>query len=173
MKILLGTLLMAVISSCSSGNIQQYATEKPKLLMEDYFNGKIKAHGLLMNRSGDVTKRFVVFMDMSWSGNTGTLKEDFEWSNGEKTKRVWTVKKLGSGKYEGSADDVIGVADGTSSGNAFHWAYKLRVPNDGTTYKISFDDRMYLVDEKVLINEATMYWYGIRVGKILISFNKP
>lgn len=164
---------MAFFTSCSSSNIVQYKNEKPQLVMENYFNGKMTAHGVLMNRGGDVTKRFVVYMDMSWNGNVGTLKEDFDWSNGEKTKRVWTIKKLAEGKYEGTADDVIGVADGASEGNAFHWSYKLAVPTDGRTYNLKFEDWMFLVDEKVLINEANMYWYGFHVGKIIISFNKP
>ena len=41
------------------------------------------------------------------------------------------------------------------------------------SYKIRFDDRMHMINEKVILNEAVMYWFGIRVGKILISFNKP
>ena len=164
---------MALFGSCTADNLNRYQSEKPALVMEDFFNGKMDAHGMLMNRSGDVTRRFVVHMDMSWKNGIGTLSEDFDWSDGEKTKRVWTVKKQGEGQFEGSAADIIGVANGNSAGNAFHWDYLMNVKTGDSSYKIRFDDRMWLISDKVLLNEALMYWYGIRVGKIVISFNKP
>jgi hypothetical protein len=147
-------------------------TENSPLLLEDFFNGKSTAHGQVMSRSGTVTRRFTVHIDSSWIGNVGTLKEEFEWSDGEKTSRVWTVKKTGESSYEGTAADIIGTAIGASLGHSFFWKYRMLVNTGKATCKIRFDDRLYKVGEKILLNESVMYWYGLRVGKILISFQK-
>lgn len=141
--------------------------------LEDYFKGSMDAHGLLMSRSGTVTRTFVVRMDMSWKDDLGTLKEDFKWNNGENTQRVWTVKILDDGKYEGTVPDIVGVARGNSTEDGFHWKYLMKIATGNSSYKIRFDDRMHMINEKVILNEAVMYWFGIRVGKIIISFQKP
>lgn len=168
--ILLFTVI--ILTACTSTSVKIYEAEKPKVALETYFNGKMKGYGLLMNRSGEVTRRFVVQMDAQWVGQVGTLKEDFEWSDGEKTQRIWTMTKTSERSYEGTAADVIGKSVGETAGNALHWSYKMDLKTKDSQYNIDFDDWMFLVDENVMINEATMYWHGIRVGKVLISFDR-
>lgn len=172
LKVINSFILIALFSACSSTKVEIYKNETPALLLENYFNGELKGHGLVMNRSGEVTRRFVITMNATWNNNVGTLKEDFAWSDGEKTQRVWTVHKLENQRYRGLAADVDGNADGEVAGNAFNWSYNINLKVKDSSYNLKFDDWMYLVDDKVLINEANMYWYGIRTGKILISFNK-
>lgn len=40
-------------------------------------------------------------------------------------------------------------------------------------YAGQFDDWMFLVDDKVLLNRVTMRKFGIRVGEVTLSFRKP
>ena len=40
-----------------------------------------------------------VRIDASWEGKTGTLDEHFVWSDGGKTRRVWTLTDLGDRQY--------------------------------------------------------------------------
>ncbi len=171
MKTIFTIIYLLILCACST-TIKTYEGQKPALLLESYFNGKMQAHGLVMNRSDEVTRRFVVNLDTTWKGNIGTLREDFEWSDGEKTQRVWTIKKIADGKYEGTASDIDGIAIGESAGNAFHWTYKMDLKTTSSSFYVKFDDWMYLVDEKTLINEAKIYWYGLYGGKVLISFQK-
>ena len=43
---------------------------------------------------------------------------------------------------------------------------------DGKVYEVQFDDWMYLVDEKVMLNKAEMSKFGIRLGEVTLSFTK-
>jgi len=153
-------------------SIEDYKNEKPTLILEEYLNGTFDAYGLFINRSGRVTRRMHVVMKATWTGDTGILDEDFTWSDGEKQKRIWHLKKISPTEYEGRADDVVGVARGEVSGNAFHWEYTLAVNVDGTIYNFSFDDWMYLMNDQVLINRAEMSKFCFTVGKINIVFIK-
>ena len=171
MKSIYSFIFLAFLSACAT-DIKIYEGQKPALLLESYLNGKMKAHGVVMDRSDEVTRRFIVYLDTSWKNNVGTLREDFEWADGEKTQRIWTITKLSEGKYEGTAADILGVAKGESAGNAFHWTYSMNLKMKDSDYHVKFNDWMYLVDDKVLINEAKIYWYGIYGGKVLISFQK-
>ncbi len=59
-----------------------------------------------------------------------------------------------------------------ASGNTFHWTYTLALPVDGTVYEVQFDDWMYLIDDKVMLNRAQMRKFGIHLGDVTLSFHK-
>ena len=162
----------AVLAGCASPQVSDYAQQRPKLELDRYFNGRIRAHGMFQKRGGEVVRRFTVVMDCHWEGNQGVLDEAFSYSDGSTQRRVWRLTKHADGRYTGRADDVVGEAEGQESGNAFRWNYTLRLPVDGKEYDVQFDDWMFLVDERVMLNRATMSKFGITLGEVLLSFTK-
>jgi hypothetical protein len=162
----------AALSGCAGPQIAQYTGEKPVLDLRTYFNGTLDAYGVFTDRSGKVVKRFVVVMRCQWNGDDGVLDEAFTYSDGTTQKRVWRMKHLGNGRFSGTADDVVGTAIGEQQGNAFRWGYTLLQPVDGKTSEVQFDDWMYLMDERVMLNKATMSKFGIRLGEVTLSFVK-
>ena len=173
-RLVLGTGLAAaaVLAGCAAPQVTDYAKETPLLDLRQYFNGTLDAYGVFLDRSGKVARRFTVVMNCSWNGADGVLDEDFIYSDGEKQKRVWRMKYLGEGRYSGTAGDVIGTALGQTSGNAFRWGYTLSLPVDGKVYEVQFDDWMYLMDDRVMLNKATMSKFGIYLGEVQLTFVK-
>ena len=159
-----------LLAGCAAPTPADYAAEKPVLDLKTYFNGELVAHGIFTDRSGKVARRFVVQMTGTWQGNEGTLDERFTYSDGTTERRVWRLTDLGGGRYTGRADDVVGEATGIASGNALNWQYTLRLPVDGKVYEVQFDDWMYLMDERVMLNKAVMSKFGIRLGEVTLSF---
>ena len=162
----------AVVVGCASPKPADYAAEKPVLDLKTYFNGELVAHGIFTDRSGKVARRFTVQMTGTWQGKSGTLDERFTYSDGKTERRVWRLQDEGNGRWTGRADDVVGVAEGQASGNALNWRYTLALPVDGTVYEVQFDDWMYLMDERVMLNKAVMSKFGIRLGEVTLSFHK-
>jgi hypothetical protein len=162
----------ALLASCASPTPADYAAEKPALDLKTYFNGELVAHGVFTDRSGKVARRFVVQMTGTWQGNQGTLDERFTYSDGKTERRVWKLTDEGGGRWSGRADDVVGVAQGQAAGNALNWRYTLSLPVDGKVYEVQFDDWMYLMDERVMLNKAVMSKFGIRLGEVTLSFTK-
>ncbi|RYF35576.1 MAG: DUF3833 domain-containing protein [Comamonadaceae bacterium] len=164
--------LAAFLSGCAAPQPSDYAAERPLLSLRDYFNGRVEAHGMFQNRNGKVVKRFTVVMDCSWQGNDGVLDERFSYSDGTTSRRVWKLKALADGRFTGTADDVVGTAQGEQRGNAFHWNYTLKQPVDDSVYEVQMDDWMYLVDDRVMLNRAVMRKFGVTLGAVTLSFNK-
>ena len=171
-RILATFAALATLAGCGTQNIADYAAEKPVLELRDYFNGTLDAHGLFTDRGGKVVKRFTVVMTGTWTGDDGVLDEDFSYSDGSTQKRVWRLKRLGDGRYTGRADDVVGEARGQQRGNAFNWTYTMALPVDGKVYEVQFDDWMYLMNDKVMLNKAAMAKFGFRLGEVTLSFTK-
>ena len=162
----------ATLAGCAGPQIAQYAGEKPALDLRTYFNGMLDAYGVFTDRSGQVVKRFTVVMRCTWDGDNGVFDEDFVYSDGTTGKRIWRMKHLGDGRYSGTADDVEGEAVGETRGNAFRWGYTLALPVDGRVWNVTFDDWMYLMDERVMLNKAVMSKFGVRLGEVTLTFIK-
>lgn len=172
-KISLMGVLVMFLSSCSQmPTFKSFKNKTPTVDVKTYFDGKIKAWGILQNRSGEVTRRFEVTMVGKWQGDVGTLDEDFVFDNGEKQKRVWTITKLDDKTFKGEASDVIGQASGRQEGNALNMQYVLRIPVDGTTYDIKINDWLILLDERRLVNISELTKFGFNVGRLSIFFEK-
>jgi hypothetical protein len=173
-KALLAPLTAALaVVGCSTAPVETYQGQKPVLDLARYFNGTVDGWGMFQDRSGKVLKRFYVRIDASWAGDVGTLDEHFEWSDGKKTRRVWTVTKLDEHRYSGTAADVIGTAAGTAYGNALRWRYVLNLEtDDGKTYEVDFDDWMYLIDERTMLNRSYMSKFGFELGQLTLSFTR-
>ena len=160
-----------MIAGCASVQVTDYAHEKPKFDLREYFNGRIIAHGIVQDRSGKVIRRMTVDMACTWVGDTGTLNEDFTYADGKKERRIWTIKKQGD-RYIGTAADVVGEAIGTAAGNTLNWKYVLALPVDDKVYNVDFDDWMWQLDDKVMMNRAVFSKFGFRLGEVLITFYK-
>ena len=165
--------LLAFVTGCSvGGDIEDYSEMEPKLTLEEYFNGPIKAWGIVQDRSGKITRQFFVDMKGEWNGDTGTLTENFDYYDGEKQNRVWTIKKIADQRYEGTAGDIIGKAEGRVNGNAVQWAYVMTIEVGGKPYNFKFDDWMFQMKDGVLINRSYLKKFGIKVAELTLFMQK-
>jgi len=164
-----------LITSCSNNSAmkpEDFKDKEPRLIIEDYFLGNVKAWGVLQNRFGKVTRQFSADLNGSWDGKQLVLKEKFNWDDGEIQNREWVINKINENNYEGTAGDVVGKAIGYSYGPAFKFEYVLLVPVKGREMKITFDDWIFKQDDKVAINRATMTKFGIKVAELTVVFVK-
>lgn len=142
----------------------------PPMTVEGYFDRTVTAFGLVEDRWRHVRRRFQVEITGYPDGDVFILDEHFLFDDGEKTHRIWRIRRLADGSYEGMADDVKGRAHGRASGPGLTWAYKLWLPIAGRTWLVGFDDRMYLGPDGVLLNIARMHKWGLTLGRIIIAF---
>ena len=174
-KSILLIISLFLITSCSKNSSmkpEDFKNKEPRLIIENYLSGNVKAWGVLQNRSGKVTRQFSADLNGKWDGNILILDEKFNWSDGEIQKRQWKIKKIDEHNYEGTAGDVVGTAKGYSYGPAFKFEYVLLVPVKGKEMKITFDDWIFMQDDKVAINRATMTKFGFKVAELTVSFIK-
>ena len=72
---------------------EDYKNTEPAIKIEEYFEGEVKAWGILQDRKGKVTRSFQANMNGKFENNILTLEEDFYWQDGEKQKRIWKDRK--------------------------------------------------------------------------------
>jgi len=168
--------LLIVLGGCSSLDVSDYRTLSPSFNLFSFFEGKTWGRGIVFDRSGKMTRQFMVEIAGTFPNeNRLLLDEKFFWNSGEKSSRVWTIDREqvpAATTYTGTASDVRGEAGGRSAGNSFNWNYTLALEVDGSTWDIDFDDWMFLQEGNVLFNRAIMSKFGFRVGEVFIVFSK-
>lgn len=168
--LIFGGLIM--LSGCGGNTMDYYNESQPKADIKAYFNGPIKAWGIVQDWRGRMVNRFDVSMVGKWDGDVGTLEEEFTYYDGKKQKRVWTITKSKDGTYKGTAGDIIGEATGKTNGSAVYWNYTMDVPVDDTTYRLTFDDWMWQMNDGVLINRSYLKKFGITVAELTLFMKK-
>ena len=173
MRKLFGIIFFILLTGCANTmKPTDFKDQKPRLIIEEYLSGNVKAWGVLQNRSGKVTRQFKADLNGEWDGSKLVLNEVFNWNDGEKQTRQWVINKIDEHNYEGTASDVVGIAKGYSYGPAFKFEYVLLVPVKGKNIKITFDDWIFMQDDRVAINRATMTKFGIKVAELTVMFVK-
>lgn len=165
-KSLTSFVCIMLLSACSAVSVDDYKNFEPSLDPVAFFDGKLKAHGVIKSRSGLVIRTFNADINAYWRDGVGTLEEEFLFDDGEVQQRVWTLTPSGNGTYISTAGDVLGEGLLSFSGNSIFLDYVLTIPYGESSVDVRVDDRMYLVSENVLINESIMKKFGIRVGSI-------
>ena len=151
---------------------KSFAGTEPRLVIEEYFAGRTKAWGIFEDRFGKLRRQFVVDITGRWDGRTLVLEEDFSFADGEKSRRVWRIEKIDDHSYRGRADDVIGTASGASYGNALNWRYDMDLKVGDNSWRVGFDDWMFLQPGGVLINRARVSKWGLNIGVVTLAFRK-
>ncbi|MDC8832575.1 DUF3833 domain-containing protein [Alteromonas gilva] len=165
--VLLGILLLGGCSASIDGS--SYTSQTPALSLEQFFDGKVKAWGIVQNRSGDVVQRFTVDIQGRMDGDTLILDETFHYEVGDgPDKRVWRITPTGNGEYDGAAGDILGTAKGVSYGNAFNFRYEMDLPVDDTTYQVAFDDWFWAFEDGTLMNRSYVKKFGLVMAEVTI-----
>lgn len=169
---------LCLLAACAGKpSLQDAPLSGRELELEEFFDGRLVAHGQFQDILGTVRRQFVVQIAGDWDGERLRLVEDFTYEDGATEQRVWTLVKTGDETWEGTAPGVIGTAVGVESGDRFNWRYTIDLPvpaADGTTdtVRVRFDDWMWLQAEDRLFNRAYMQRFGVTVGDVSISFEK-
>ena len=169
-------LLMGVAmlcNGCSHQNIQAYKDNEPHMYVRDFFTGSVKAWGIVQDRKGLVVRRFQADLYGIWTDDgVGKLAETFHYDDGEIQDREWVLKLEDEGSFSGTAGDIVGTAQGRTNGNALFLNYVMTVPVGNKKYNLKFDDRMWLIDKKTLMNKAVIKKFGIRVAELTVFMQK-
>ncbi|WP_312262191.1 DUF3833 family protein [Candidatus Igneacidithiobacillus taiwanensis] len=157
-----------------------YRGSQPSFLLDAFFRGPLVASGIFCDRKRRVRNRFFMHMRGDWEGKRGTLEERFTFVDDQgqssHAERIWKLEQIDAtnfrGTAQGSAGDIVGIAEGAAEGYAMHWRYTVRQPVGDKAYNLRTDDRMYLLGPNHVINHSRMHFLGFFVGEAIIEIHR-
>lgn len=153
-------------------SLDEFKGTTPEFRPEEYFVGQTKAWGFFQDRFGTVRRQFTVDIVGTMEGDTLVMDEKFVYADGERSTRVWHIKKMPDGSYQGTADDVVGTAIGRTQGQAMSWGYQFDLKVGSSTWRVWFDDLMLLQPDGVMLNRSTVGKFGFTLGEVYLFFQK-
>ncbi|WP_085588326.1 DUF3833 domain-containing protein [Thalassospira sp. MCCC 1A01428] len=169
----LAFFMVVFISGCGAMKPQDFAQKEPAFDVFAYFQGHSRAWGIFEDRFGKLRRQFTVDINGVVEDGVLILTEDFVYDDGETDQRVWKISKTADHEYEGTFDEIVGIARGVQYGNALNWNYDMDLKVGDGTWRVSFDDWMFLQPNGVLVNRARVRKWGVEIGEISLFFAKP
>ena len=169
---LIALCFLMVLTGCGSMKPQDFAQKEPYFDVFDYFEGNSRAWGIFEDRFGKLRRQFTVDITGTIQDDVLTLEEDFIYDDGETDRRVWVITKTGEHSYVGQAGDIVGSAIGSQYGNALNWSYDMDLKVGDGTWRVGFNDWMFLQPDGVLVNRARVKKWGFEIGEVTLFFTK-
>ena len=165
---------VVLLSACATSlDGERYRGQSPGFDLFAFFDGNVKAWGIVQDRSGEITQRFTVDIKGTVDNQQLRLDETFHYSLGDGvTERVWIIDRQANGRYSGRADDILGEAYGEAFGNAFRWTYAMDLPVGDNSYEVTFEDWIWQLDDNSLINRSWIQKFGIDFAEVTLFMQR-
>ncbi|MCG8532410.1 MAG: DUF3833 domain-containing protein [Desulfovibrionales bacterium] len=141
-------------------------------ILEDFLNGTLDCHGVIIRRNGDIRHRFTAELTGTWQTEPdgmyrGTLHEIFTFDSGETHEREWRFTKEASHGYIATAADVQGLANITIRGFEAIAMYRLSIPFAKQHLIVDVEDMLWISPKGVVLGKAIMRKFGVRFGEMI------
>ena len=135
-----------------------------------FFTGHVRSWGVLENRAGQPTR--IVQTECTGEAGDGALRMTQRLLVGEDAPvtRTWQMRRAGPGRYEATANDMVGSAVGEASGRAFHWTWTLATSPGNSLKNVDMDQWWYLLDDGSMLNRTTIRKLGVIVAEVSEHF---
>lgn len=165
--------LIGVLTACATRPAAPDTLASTPFAIERDLTGANVARGEFRSITG-ARRGFTAMLNGSWDGRALTLVEDFVFDDGERDRKTWRLERLESGEWRGTREDVVGSARGYQDGQVFRLEYDVVLASaNGSGRKVRFRDVLALEREGVVLNTATVGWYGLRVGSVSLTIERP
>lgn len=141
----------------------------PEFDIRTVLNGPIACEGLIYGPTGRVTTRFVAKFEAEWTGNSGILREHFQYDSGTSQDREWQLSVDETGAITAQAADLVGTGSGQQTGSGVQLNYKIKLPDSSGGHVLDVVDWMYMLDNGVIMNRSQFRKFGIKVGELVAT----
>lgn len=170
--IIMSSVLALLASACATAPSAPSGALTAPFVLERDLAGENIARGEFRAITG-VRRPFTARLQGMMEGDLFILTEHFEFQDGERDTKTWRLRRIAPGQFEGTREDVVGVATGYQDGAYFRLEYDVRLPADnGRGRVVRFRDILFLTQGGVG-NTASVGWHGLRVGSVTLRIERP
>jgi len=172
LKLIAITAFVALAAACATRPPIPAQASAASFVIERDLLGPSVARGEFRTITG-VRRGFTAQLNGTWEGDTLTLVEDFAFDDGERDQKTWRLQRVAPGRYVGTREDVVGEAVGFQDGAVFRLEYDVLLPTEnGNGRKVRFRDVMATTSGGDVVNNATVGWFGFRVGSVSLVIQR-
>jgi Protein of unknown function (DUF3833) len=169
-RIVCPSILFLFLGCASPLRPQAFANTSPAFDPVTFWTPPTSSWGVIENRDGAPTAIVTTSTTSTPEGPDGLHMIQHVMSDGKDSVRDWHMRRLGNGKFEATANDVVGIAKGTTSGRTLHWTWVLATKPGNSFFNVTMEQWMYLADNGTLMNRTIITKLGLRLAEISEQF---
>ena len=149
---------------------EAFANTRPAFDPVTFWTGRTASWGVIENRDGAPTEIITTSTDGTAEGADGLHMVQHVMTGGKDSVRDWHIRRLGDGQFEATANDLVGIAHGQTSGRTLHWVWTLAAKPGNGLFDVIMEQWMYLADNGTLLNRTIVTKLGVRLAEISEQF---
>ncbi len=144
-----------------------------KMDVKSFFSGDIESFSIVKDSHDKIISTNTAKLNGKWEENRGVLKYDFTYLDGSKDNKIWFITLNSDSTFNIVGHDVAAQFEGKQIGNVAYMDYVLvsRGKNN-EQIRTSYEDKMYLVNEKSVILISKLKRSGEDFGTVITSLRK-
>ncbi len=171
-RLALPVLALLALSACSDPMpVEAFRAMLPDLDPIRFFTGHARSWGVLEDRSGQPTSIVVTDCTGTADGPDGLrMTQRLTVGTDAPVTREWRMRRIGPGRFEATANDMVGSTIGEAAGRAFHWRWTLALSPGNSLKNVDLDQWWYLEPDGSLLNRTTIRKLGIIAAEVTEHF---
>ena len=165
-------LLAALLAGCGAPlTVADAGQGGPAFDPVRFFTGHVRSWGVLEDRGGAPTSIVTTDCQGTADGADGLRMTQRLTVGGEApSTREWTMRRTGPGRFEATANDMVGTAVGEASGRAFHWHWTLALSPGNALKNVDMEQWWYLQDDGSMLNRTIVHKLGFVAAEVTEHF---
>ncbi len=153
--------------------VSRFAGDGPAFDPVSFWTGHVQSWGVLENRSGEPDMVVTTDCVGEAEGDGGLhMRQTLRLGDGTVQSRDWHMRRTGAGRFEATANDMVGTAVGEAAGRAFHWSWVLATKPGDSLRDVTMDQWMYGLDDGTMMNRTTIRKLGIILAEVSEDFHR-
>lgn len=162
--------LIALLSACGLAlEVRDFVGTEPALDPVAFFTGEVRSWGVL-ERFGRPVSVVITECSGTLEGDELRMTQVLRIGKEPPTTRQWQMRRIGSGRFEATADDMVGVAVGEAAGRAFHWNWTLALSPGNPLANVTMEQWWFLLDDGSLLNRTKVHKLGVTLAEVTEHF---
>lgn len=136
-----------------------------------FFEGHTHSWGVIEDRSGAPTKQIQTDShgERDAAGRLRMMQR-LTFQDGTTQERDWTLWPSGPNRFDATASDMIGTANGQADGNNFHWQWVLARSPGNRLMDVTMTQWMYQLQDGSVMIRTMISKFGIIVAEVTEQF---
>lgn len=153
--------------------VQRFAGPGPQFDPVRFFTGRTRSWGVLENRSGEPTGIVRTEGTGEPDGPDGVrFVQQVRLDDDPAQVRDWRMRRIGPGRFQATANDMVGTAVGEAAGRTFHWSWTLATKPGDPLRNVTMDQWMYQMDDGAVVNRTTIRKLGVVLAEVTEQFRQ-
>lgn len=86
--------------------------------------------------------------------------------------RTWHMRRTSPGRFEATANDMVGTATGEASGRTFHWQWTLALQPGNALKNVTMEQWWYLQEDGSMLNRTIVSKLGVIAAEVTEHFKR-